>query len=489
MKLSELLKDISVLSTYEEREITGVTDDSRKVQSGNAFVCVKGLRFDGHTAAKDAETQGATVVIAERKTGAANEVIVENTRRVYALMCAAFFGHPAETLKLIGITGTNGKTTTGFLVRDVLESAGIPTALIGTIKNIIGNEETRATFTTPDPAELHALFARMVEQGITHCVMEVSSQALEQQRVAGIRFAAALFTNLTADHLDYHGTMENYKAAKKILFEQADMAIVNLDDPAAEYMTEGLDCPVVSFSIKTDRSDFTAKNISLKAFGVEYELVGKGVIGRVAFGVPGTFSVYNSMGAAVCAVELGVPFRQAVESLAHSKGVPGRLEVVPTQQEFTVIIDFAHTPDALENVLTTLKSIVTGRLITVFGCSGDRDRTKRPLMGEIAVKLSDVAIVSSTNPRSEDPAEIIKEILVGTLNSKIPVIVQENRTLAIRKALEVAKKGDIVLLAGLGHQNYQAVKTGKVPYDEREKVAEILASKFNNGDWRRGDTQ
>lgn len=481
MKLSELLKRVPVLSAYEERDITGITEDSRKVQPGYVFVCVKGQHVDGHKLALEAQSKGAVAVVAERTTGACNEVLTENSRRAYALMCASFYDNPAEKLKLIGVTGTNGKTTTCFLIRDIFERAGIRTGLIGTVKNIIGDTELEAALTTPDPLELNALFARMVEEGLTHCVMEVSSQALEQQRVAGMHFAAALFTNLTVDHLDYHGTSENYRAAKRMLFEQTELAIVNLDDPEAAYMTDGLRCPVVSFSIKTDTSQYTAKNIRLKPSGAEYELVGNGVIGRVGFGVPGTFSVYNSMGAIVCAVELGVPFRQAVESLAHSKGVPGRLEVVPTQQEYTVIIDYAHTPDGLENVLKALKEISSGRLITVFGCGGDRDRTKRPLMGAIAAQLSDVVIVTSDNPRTEDPAEIIKDIQTGMLNTKNTVIVQENRTLAIRKALEIARKGDIVLLAGKGHETYQILNTGKIHYDEREKVADILAGKINNG--------
>lgn len=474
MKLSELLKNVKVFSNYIDTEINAVTDDSRKVTRGCAFVCIKGEKFDGHNAAKAAVDAGAAAIIALKDTGAENQVLVEDTRAAYSLICASFFGNPADKLKLIGITGTNGKTTTCFLLKDIFESVGMKTGLIGTIKNIIGGKELEASLTTPDSFELQGLFAEMVNQGCTHCVMEVSSQALAQQRVAGLRFAAAVFTNLTRDHLDYHGDFENYKTAKHILFEQADMAIFNLDDDAAEYMMSGITCPCVTYSIKTDASDYTAKNIRLKQTGVEYELVCKNAIGRVQFGVPGTFSVYNSMGAAVCAVETGITFRQVLDALAGSKGIKGRLEVVPTNTDFTVIIDYAHSPDGLENVLNAVREITHGRIITVFGCGGDRDKTKRPLMGETAAKFSDIAVVTSDNPRSENPGQIIKEILSGMDAAKIPVFVEEDRTLAIRLALKTAKKDDIVLLAGKGHETYQILNTGKIHFDEREKVAEIL---------------
>ncbi len=475
MKLSDLLKKVHVLSVYTDTEITAVTDDSRKVTPGCVFVCIVGEKFDGHTFALSAMESGAKAVIVQEDTGAENQVFVKDCREAYALICAAFFGNPAEKLKLIGITGTNGKTTTCFLLKDIFESAGMKIGLIGTIKNVIDSRDFEASLTTPDSFELQGLFAEMVKQGCTHCVMEVSSQALAQQRVAGLRFAAAVFTNLTRDHLDYHGGFENYKAAKHILLEQADLAIINIDDDEADYMMGGLICPCVTYSIKTDASDYTAKNIHLKPTGAEYELVGKGVIGRVQLRVPGTFSVYNSMGAACCATELGIPFKQVLEALANSKGVPGRLEIVPTDTDYTVIIDYAHTPDGLKNILQALREIAPGRVITVFGCGGDRDKTKRPVMGEIAAKYSDIAVVTSDNPRSENPGQIINEIVSGMEGAKIPVIVEEDRTLAIGKALQKAKKDDIVLLAGKGHETYQILNTGKIHFDEREKVAEILA--------------
>ena len=304
--------------------------------------------------------------------------------------------------------------------------------------------------------------------------MEVSSQALAQQRVAGLHFDIALFTNLTQDHLDYHGTFENYLAAKHKLFQQAKQAVVNLDDPAAAAMTEGTDCAVTTFSIRRDDADFTAKNVQDRPDCVEYELVGNGMIGRVHLGIPGRFSVYNSMGALLCAMKAGVSFQQALAALRAAGGVKGRIEVVPTGTEYTVIIDYAHSPDGLQNILSSLREIARGRIICVFGCGGDRDRTKRPKMGAVAAKLADVAVVTSDNPRSEDPEQIIRDVLEGMQDAEIPVYVEVDRTKAIRLALRLAQKEDFVLLAGKGHETYQILKTGKIHYDEREVVAQIL---------------
>jgi len=478
MNLSRLLKDAGVLSAPKtDVDITNITDDSRKITPGCAFVCIEGSRFDGHSAARAALEAGAGAVIAQKDIGLKEQVLVKDTRAAYSIMCGNFMGNPAQKLKLVGVTGTNGKTTTSFLLKDIFEALGEKTGLIGTVKNMVGDEEYPSSLTTPDPLELHALFARMVEKGCTYCVMEVSSQALAQERVAGLHFEAGIFTNLTQDHLDYHGSFENYMAAKKKLFQICSLAVVNLDDDAAIYMLEGLKCRRVTFSSKKDEADYTAKNLQLKSTGAEYELVGSGIIGRVHFGVPGLFSVYNSMGAAVCATELGFPFQKVIETLAMSKGVPGRLEIVPTNTDYSVIIDYAHSPDGLRNILRALNEIKRGRLITVFGCGGDRDKTKRPIMGRIASELSDISIVTSDNPRSEDPSEIVRQVVEGTKGSKNPVFVEVDRTKAIEMALRKAKEGDIVLLAGKGHETYQILNTGKIHYDEREIVKNILSGK------------
>ncbi len=477
MILSTLLKRIDVFKNTADpaRTVTGVTADSRRITEGCVFVCIAGDHFDGHSAAQDALAQGAASVVTQRDLGLTGEILVENTRAAYAMLCAAWFGHPADTLKLIGVTGTNGKTTTCFLIHSILQSHGISCGLLGTVKNIVGDEEIPATLTTPDPFELHSLFRRMADAGCTHCVMEASSQALAQRRLEGLRFCASIFTNLTQDHLDYHGTFENYLQAKRMLFLQSDLAVVNADDPAASAITEGLACPVRTFSLRQDEADYTAKNLRVKTDGVEYELVSRQHIGRVRFHVPGRFSAYNSVGAIVCLTELGLPFRETLSHVADFGSVPGRMEPVPTGKPYTILIDYAHTPDALENVLTTLHEVAEGRVIAVFGCGGDRDSTKRPLMGRIAADCADLVVVTSDNPRTEDPSAIIDDIMAGIPKSRSGVYRIEDRRQAIAFAMKKAKPGDVILLAGKGQETYQIIGHEKTHLDEREVVAEILS--------------
>ena len=474
MRLSQLLKELKYEGTAPEGEIGLITDDSRKVRPGCAFVCIRGKQFDGHGAAREALEAGAVCVIAEHDTGIQPQLLVENSREAYALLCAAFFGNPAEKLTLVGVTGTNGKTTATSLLKGIFDSAGYQTGLIGTNANWVGGEEYPAALTTPDPWELHGLFAKMRDAGCTHCFMEVSSQALDQRRVAGLRFKAGVFTNLTQDHLDYHGTFEAYVRAKKRLFSQCDIAILNIDDEAGPFMARDSGALPVTYSLSRDNADYTAKNIALRADGVAYELVGRGIIGRVRFGVPGAFSVYNSLAAACTALELGLALPQVLQVLERSSGVKGRMEVVPTGLPCTVLIDYAHSPDSLENALRALRETTTGRLIAVFGCGGDRDKTKRPIMGRIAAEQADVIVVTSDNPRSEDPEAIIEDILAGIPKNRAHVFVQPDRKLAIALALKKARAGDVVLLAGKGQETYQILATGKIHMDEREIVRECL---------------
>ncbi|MBO5858609.1 MAG: UDP-N-acetylmuramoyl-L-alanyl-D-glutamate--2,6-diaminopimelate ligase, partial [Clostridia bacterium] len=349
------------------------------------------------------------------------------------------------------------------------------TGLIGTVKNIVGDKEYPAVLTTPDCYDLFALFKEMVESGCEFCTMEVSSQALDQRRVEGVHFEASIFTNLTQDHLDYHGSFENYMAAKHMLFENSSLSVINVDDDAAEYMLSGTDGRKVTFSVNNNNCDYSAKNIRIASSGVKYELVSNSDIGRVKFAVPGKFSVYNSMGAAVCLIEMGMDFKAVLDGLATCIGVPGRMEVVPADKPYTVLIDYAHTPDGLENVLNCVREITEGKIITVFGCGGDRDSTKRPIMGDIAARLSDVAVVTSDNPRSEDPDAIISDILKGINKHSSKLVVEPDRKTAIAKALSMAREGDTVVLAGKGQETYQILATGKIHFDEREVVADILA--------------
>ena len=474
MKLKEILKGINVKNEYRDKEVKNVTADSRLVEEGFLFVCIKGASFDGHNAAEAMLKRGAAAVVCERDLGLDNQIIVENTREVYSPICANYFGNPANSLKLIGLTGTNGKTTTTFIIKQILENLGKKVGLIGTVQNMVGDEVYPAHYTTPDPYELQSLFRKMVDAGCEYCVMEVSSQALAQGRVAGIHFALAAFTNLTQDHLDYHKTFENYFNSKRLLFENCDIALTNIDDKNGLKIVEGLPCKVKTYAVDNISSDFTAKNVCFSPNGVKYELVSDR-IGRVECPIPGRFSVYNSLCAVSAAITLGFDFEAVLRAVAKSNGVKGRIEVVPTDTDYTVIIDYAHSPDGLENIISSLREISKGRVVTLFGCGGDRDKTKRPLMGGIAARLSDFCVVTSDNPRSENPARIIEDILEGMKDTKTPYKVIENRKEAIEWALDNARENDIILLAGKGHETYQILNDGTIHFDEREVVAEHFA--------------
>lgn len=477
MKLSQLLAGTGVQAgpALAELDIQGITCDSRRVQPGWAFVCIKGTAADGHRYAPAAAEAGAAVVLAQKDVGLSErQILTDNTRRLWALMCANWFGRPAERLHLVGVTGTNGKTTTTCMLKFILEACGYKVGLVGTIQNMIGDRVLPAGHTTPDPYDLQSMLALMAAEGCTYAVMEVSSHALDQDRVEGCLFDAAVFTNLTQDHLDYHKTMENYLAAKKRLFSLCRWGIINIDSPWADRLTQGLTCPIDTYSVGNDKADYTAREIRQRPDGVDFQLVGTGVIGRVKLPIPGEFSVYNALAAAACALRLGLPFDRVVEALCRVPGVKGRAEIVPTGRDFTVIIDYAHTPDGLDNICRTLKGCARGRLVTVFGCGGDRDKGKRPKMGAIAARWSDFLVVTSDNPRTEDPGAIIRDILTGLEGTETPYTVVENRVEAIRWAVAHAQPGDTILLAGKGHETYQILADGIIHLDEREVVAQAL---------------
>ncbi|MDD6022013.1 MAG: UDP-N-acetylmuramoyl-L-alanyl-D-glutamate--2,6-diaminopimelate ligase [Acutalibacteraceae bacterium] len=480
MKLSYLLRNTAVKNEYKDVEISFITDDSRKCREGCAFVCIAGKNFDGHTAAAKAAESGAAAIIAERDTGCENQVLVDNTRSAYALMCSEFFSEPSKKIKLIGVTGTNGKTTVSTLIYDVLTMLGKKAGLIGTVSNIIDGKRTDSVLTTPDAFDLNRMFREMADCSTEYCVMEVSSQALDQCRTDGCHFDVGIFTNLTQDHLDYHGTMENYIAAKRKLFLNCDKAVVNMDDEAYKKLLEGTGCDVMTYSARQDTADLTAKTIKLHPDSVDYAVVGISMIGRVHYTTPGMFSVYNSMAVIGCMLKLGFDFEQVLEAVAKLRSVKGRFEVMDTDTPYKVIIDYAHTPDGLENVLKTLNEVKKGRVITVFGCGGDRDKTKRPIMGRTVAELSDIAVVTTDNPRTEDPESIINDILEGMKGSVHQTYVKVNRTQAIEFALSIAKENDIILLAGKGHETYQIIGREKTHYDEREKVTEYLRKQKEN---------
>lgn len=471
MKLYDIMKERS--GKFADTEITGITCDSRHVTKGCVFVCINGAAVDGHKFASSAYENGAAVIVCEKDVGLPNQIFVEDSRREFAELCAGWFGHPAEKLKIIGVTGTNGKTSVSYMLKAILERCGKKVGLVGTIQNMICDETLPSKNTTPSAYELQSMFSLMVAAGCEYCVMEVSSHALDQDRIYGINFEAAMFTNLTQDHLDYHITMDNYLKAKKKLFYRCKTAVMNSDDRYFGEMSDSLPCRVVTYSIKGN-ADAVAENIVLKPDGTEFDYNSAAGKCRIKTAVGGKFTPYNAMCAAACAEQLGMPLEKIAEAFAAMSGVKGRAEVVPTGRDFTVIIDYAHTPDGLENILKTFAECEKNRLIVLFGCGGDRDRTKRPKMGAIAAENADYVIVTSDNPRTEKPMSIINDILEGMKNCRVPYEVIENRTEAIKKAVQIAGKGDIIVLAGKGHETYQILKSGTVHLDEREIVAEAL---------------
>ena len=477
MKLKDLLQGINVLecNADPETDITGVVRDTRKaIPAGSLFVAVSGFAFDGNRYIPMALEKGASVVVTSRKPeGNVPYVLVDSDRKALALLGVNFYGHPAEKMTMIGITGTNGKTSVTLLLKHLLEKTlGAKVGLVGTMGNMIGDVELPTERTTPESFELQALFAQMAEAGCTHCVMEVSSHALTLDRVAGVHYDVAAFTNLTEDHLDFHKTMEAYCDAKAELFRRCGSAVINRDDEWYHRISAGAACPVLTTSVKGE-AGLEAKDLQLLSDGIRFTAVyGKEQV-EVALPIPGKFTVYNALTVLGVALQLGISLREAADALTTAKGVKGRVEVVPTPgQPYTVLIDYAHTPDGLENVLSSVRGFCKGRLIAVYGCGGDRDPIKRPIMGRIGVRLADHTIITSDNPRTEDPMTIIGHIVAGLDEGSWEVI--EDRRKAIRYAMDIAKKDDIIVLAGKGHETYQEINGVKYHLDEREEVAAHL---------------
>ena len=479
MRLDTLLTGIDVLELHADPalEFSDVCYDSRSCAPGALFVAISGFAADGHRFIPAALEKGAVAVVCERPPETpCDYVLVGSTRLALAQLGANWFGHPADDMKIIGITGTNGKTTSTYLLKSVLErAAGARVGLIGTIQNMVGDRVLHTERTTPESFELHRLFAEMRDAGCTHVVMEVSSHALVLERVGAIRFAVGAFTNLTEDHLDFHRTMEAYAEAKAILMERCDRAVVNADDAWAELMVSRAACPVLTCGIEAG-ADLTARNIALHSDGIGFDAVYGGQTCPVRLGIPGRFTVYNCLTVIGCALSLGLTLEQTAEALAGAKGVKGRVEVIPTPGTgYTVLADYAHTPDALENVLRTVRGFCRGRVIALFGCGGDRDPIKRPIMGRIGVDFADLAVITSDNPRTEDPDAIISDILKGVEGTQTPYVTIENRPEAIYWAMANAQDGDVIVLAGKGHEDYQEINHVKHHLDEREVVADCLA--------------
>ncbi len=461
----------------EDIDITGVAYDSRGVSAGNVFVCMKGFETDGHKYAKSAEENGAALIVAEDKIDVGVPVIyVENSRIAVAELACKFYNNPSANFRLVGVTGTNGKTTITYLIKSILETAGKRVGVIGTNQNIIGDKvlvTQSTTPTTPNALELQKLFAEMAESDAEYVVMEVSSHALELERVHGCQFDVGVFTNLTQDHLDFHKTMENYRNAKAKLFDMCDKGVINCDDADGRIIAEGAKCEVLKIGLESD-AELMAKDIEITARGVDFTIVFEGAQYKAHLAIPGKFSVYNALCAAGAALQLGMDMDTVIKGLANAKGVIGRVEVVPTNTDYTVLIDYAHSPDGLENIISTVKEFAKGRVITLFGCGGDRDSTKRPIMGEIAGKLSDYSIITSDNPRTEDPKAIIDMIEEGMKRTDGKYTVITDRREAIGYALKFAKKDDVIILAGKGQETYQIIGKEKRDFDERVVVWSFL---------------
>src|SRR5881398_865483 len=458
-----------------DRPVENISYDSRRVQRNTLFVALRGEKTDGHQFIAQAINKGASVIVAERdeKDPRVTCLVVEDTRAALADFSATFYGHPARKLKLAAVTGTNGKTTTTFLIKHICESDGLRCGLIGTVRYEIGERLLPAIRTTPESLDLQELLAQIANAGCKAAAMEVSSHALAQDRTRGLEWNVAVFTNLTQDHLDFHGTMENYFDAKAKLFtrlvsqkrKRKPVAIVNIDDRYGQQLLDkiGKRVAVVSYGMGT-RADFRASNYRGEFSGTSYQLDANGKSYLVRLPLIGRFNVTNSIAALAAAEVLGINLRSAVLSLGKAPQVPGRLELVPAKRQFQVFVDYAHTPDALGNVLKTLRELQPHRLITVFGCGGDRDRQKRPLMAEMADRLADYSIITSDNPRKEDPNAIISEIEKGLRSNRYEKIV--DRTQAIDRAVALARPRDIVLIAGKGHETYQEFGDYTIPFDD-----------------------
>ena len=479
MLLSEVLKDIPILDCTADlnMDITGVSYDSRRVEPGHLFVAITGYAADGHRFIPMALEKGAACVLCEQKPeGDIPYVRVPDSRVALAILGANWYDHPAEKMTILGVTGTNGKTSVTYLLKSVLEQTlNAKVGLIGTIQNMIGDQVIPTVRTTPESFELQGLFAEMAAAGCTHVVMEVSSHALYLHRVDCIPFAVGAFTNLTEDHLDFHKTMEAYRKAKALLFRRCGFSVFNIDDEMVAKTVGEAACWSLTLSAKGNPADLTATDVTLGSDHVAFTANYKDSVCPVRVQIPGGFTVYNALTVLGMAIGLGIRPEAAAKALGSVKGVKGRLEVVPTPgKDYTVLIDYAHTPDALENVLRSVRGFCKGRLIAVFGCGGDRDPMKRPIMGKIGVKLSDLAIITSDNPRTEDPEKIIADILKGLQDLDKPYLVVENRREAIARAMQEAKAGDIIVLCGKGHETYQILGTEKTHLDEREEVARHL---------------
>lgn len=477
MKLSGLLSHLehTLLQGTTQINIKKIVNDSRKVEEGSLFVCITGFETDGHKYIDSAIAKGARALLVERDVEISNQDItivkVDNTRKVLAVLANKYYNHPSGKFRLVGITGTNGKTSTVFLIKSILEAYNKKTGIIGTIENRIGDEILKAARTTPESIELQELFCKMVEANVNDVIMEVSSHALDLHRVDGCQFDIGVFTNLTLDHLDYHKTMENYRDAKLKLLTMCDIGIINGDDPYGQYMVDHGTCKeYITYGCDNEKAVLNAYNINNDISGAKFNLNYKGEELQFELLTPGKFSIYNALAAIGVCLTFKVPIPTIIKALKDNSSIKGRFETFASSKGYYAIVDYAHSPDGLKNVLDTILEFNKGNVITVFGCGGDRDKSKRPEMAEIVGNRSDYAIITSDNPRTEDPISIINDVEVGMKKTKCQYEKITDRKEAIIKALSLCKKDDIVLIAGKGHEDYQIIGKTKIHFDDSEIV-------------------
>ena len=480
MNLIEILKYISYELTQRtcDLAIDKISYDSRIKMKNGLFICIEGYTVDGHQYVSSAIHNGAKAIVVQKDITVEipediTVIKVKDTRATMATIAANFYGHPSKDMALVGITGTNGKTTTAYLISWILESLSKKIGIIGTIENRIGKQVIKAERTTPESLDLQSLLRTMKTEDVSHTIMEVSSHALALERVNGVRYKIGMFTNLSLDHMDFHKTVENYLEAKTKLFTMCDIGIVNIDDPNAKAMTDIKGYRLYTIAIDK-KADFRGENIIITAGGVEFDLVTKEGVYPVFMPIPGKFSVYNALGAIAATYLLGISMADIISALRSVPGVPGRIQSIPGAKGFSVIVDYAHTPDGLENVLKTVEEFAISKIITVFGCGGDRDKTKRPIMGDIAGKYSDYTIITSDNPRSEDPNQILNDIELGIKNTRNKYEKLVDREMAIKQAIEMAEKGDVIVIAGKGHEDYQILKDRIIHFDDVEIAKKYL---------------
>lgn len=487
MQIQQILNEIKTVewNASDNIEVSGISYDSRTTKPGDLFVAIKGFDTDGHKYIHAAADKGAVAVLCEEKPDIdIPYVITENSRHGLAVASKNYYHDPSSDMKVIAVTGTNGKTTTTYLLKHLIETAipGSMVGLVGTNGNMIGDRVIPSERTTPESLELQKLFREMADAGCDHVVMEVSSHSLVLNRVDGIHFHTAVFTNLTQDHLDFHHTMEEYADAKALLFSMCRTGCFNIDDAWSEVMMNKATCKIMTYSADSNDAELTAKDIRFAANGVRFCVMYQNELIRTKLNIPGKFSVYNAMGVIAAGLSIGLSLEQCCSAMMTAEGVKGRMEVVPTDGNYTVLIDYAHTPDAIENVLKALREVTKGRIVVVFGCGGDRDRTKRPIMGHIAAQNADFCVVTSDNPRTEDPEAIIHDILDGMKDDDVKYVPKEvivDRPEAIRWAIDHHKDDDVIVLCGKGHEDYQIVGHEKHHMDEREIIADHLERRKN----------